>query len=111
MNLGSKTLKWSLHAAIATLFALAACDSTAPRDTLDVTIALASTGGPTISSNVDGTPRVSCQLNFSLTASGKVNATWENAIYRFYIGKDRTTAADTSVIGVADVVDGAGDTI
>jgi len=107
MNLGSKTLKWLLHAV--TLLAVAACsDSTAPRDTLDVTIALASTGGPTISSNVDGTPRVSCQLNFSLTASGKVNATWENAIYRFYIGKNRTTAADTSVIGVADVADAWG---
>ena len=27
-------------------------------------------------------PQLTCQLDFSLTASGKVNATWEDAIYR-----------------------------
>src|SRR5215510_7991931 len=86
MNLGSKTLKWSLH--LATLLAVAACsDATTPRDTLDVTIALASTGGPWVTSDINGHPQVRCQVNFSLTASGKANATWENAIFRIYVGK------------------------
>jgi len=93
----------------ATLLALAACrDATSPRTSLDVKIALASTGGPTMSSDADGNPLLTCQLNFSLTASGKVNATWEDAIYRFYAGKDRTTARDTLLIPSADVAQGWG---
>jgi len=93
----------------ATLLALAACsDSTSPRASLDVKIALASTGGPTMSSDADGNPLLTCQLNFSLTASGKVNATWEDAIYRFYVGKDRTTPRDTLLIPRADIAQGWG---
>ena len=101
--------RYSALAATATLLALAACgDSTGPRDTLDVNIVVASTGGPTMSSDADGNPLLTCQLNFGLTASGKVNATWEDAIYRFYVGKNRTTAADTLVIASADVAQGWG---
>ena len=107
MYLGSKTLKWALNAA--TLLALAACsDLTGSRDTLDVTIAVVSTGGPTFRTGADEQRLVACQLNLSLTASGKANATWENAIFRFYVGKDRTTAADTSVIPGADLAQGWG---
>jgi hypothetical protein len=99
----------SSRAMAATLLALAACsDSTSPRASLDVKIALASTGGPTMSSDADGNPQVACQLNFSLTASGKVNATWEDAIYRFYVGKDRTTPVDTLLIPSSDIAQGWG---
>lgn len=99
----------SSYAVIVTLLVLAACrDSTAPRDSLDVAIGLTSTGGPTMSSDAAGNPQLTCQLNFSLTASGKANATWEDAIYRFYVGKNRTTAADTLVIASADVARGWG---
>ena len=101
--------RWSPLAAIATLFTLASCgDSTGPRDSLDVVIALASTGGPTIGSDANGDPQLTCQLNFRLTASGKTNGTWEDAIYRFYVGKNRTTPADTLMIASADVAQGFG---
>ena len=99
----------SSRATAATLLALAACrDATSPRTSLDVKIALASTGGPTMSSDADGNPLLTCQLNFSLTASGKVNATWEDAIYRFYAGKDRTTPRDTLLIPSAEIAQGWG---
>jgi hypothetical protein len=95
--------------AAAMALALGACgDSTGPHKTLDVQIALTSTGGPTISSDANGTQQLTCQLNFSLTAAGNVSATWDNAVYRFYVGKNRTTPADTLVISSDDIVRGWG---
>src|SRR5919198_4830332 len=74
--------------------ALAAChDSTAPRG-VDVAVALLSLQGPTLSGTL-GFPLISCQLQLTATATGAGDATWLDATFRRFVGKQRTTPADS----------------
>jgi len=97
-------------AALALALAAAACrDSTnpgadgGPRPTVDVTVAVSQMHGPSLSTDPDGTVRIQCTVNLQAVATGSGSASWEDATFRWYAGKDRSVALDSEVVAASKV--------
>src|SRR4051812_12299377 len=64
---------------------------------------------PTVYS--DGSPRMDCTILLSAVVTSEGTANWEDALVRFYWGKDRRTAVDsfaTAASAIRDAFGGAG---
>ena len=89
--------------ATATL-AFAACgESTGPQSNVDVTVGVSNIVGPNINQAPQEGNRVSCDVGLFATAAGSGKAKWGAATFRWYAGKDRSVAFDSSTTTVADV--------
>ena len=84
---------------------LSACggDSTAPRPSIDVAVALSSTLGPSSNTDAQGNPLISCQLQLAATASGEGSAAWLDGMFRVFVGKNRKTPVDSFAIEASDI--------
>jgi hypothetical protein len=84
--------------------ALSACgETTAPRPTLGITVSVAELRGPTVSANGDGQPTVTCEIDLRAAAAGKGTATWLDATFRIYIGKNRSTPIDSAMVSAEEI--------
>jgi hypothetical protein len=83
---------------------LAACrDSTAPPPNVDLALALASTQGPTISTDAFGNPTISCRVQLTAAASGRGSASWLGATIRIFTGKERKDPVESRTIEASTV--------
>ena len=104
----------SLHpfrvfAVVAAVLAFSSCgDSTGPSLSTVVTVEVSALQGPTLSTDADGFPLISCGVNLRAVATGPGSAVWESAVFRWYLGPDRRTPIDSSVVPASEVRDSWG---
>ena len=78
-------------------------DSTAPGAQVDVAVSVAQIVGPNIDQAPDDGNRVACEVTLHARATGNGRASWGDATFRWYAGKDRSTPFDSSVASAIDV--------
>jgi hypothetical protein len=90
---------------IATLItgAIGCGDSTAPRQTLTVTISVTRVDAPVVQVTNDSLPSIACDVEFTATASGDGSAYWGDAKGRWYAGIDRSTPFDSVVWSAKEI--------
>jgi hypothetical protein len=86
------------------LVTLSACgDETAPRPPVDVALNVSEFQGPLIGAGGTGDPTLRCEFTLTASARGRGTATWHEATFRTYVGKDRSTPVDSVTLAAADV--------
>ena len=104
----------SLHpfrvfAVVAAVLAFSSCgDSTGPGLSTVVTVEVSALQEPTLSTDSDGFPLISCGVTLRAVATGPGSAVWESAVFRWYLGPDRRTPIDSSVVPASEVRDSWG---
>jgi hypothetical protein len=78
-------------------------DSTDPGARVDVAVAVDYIVGPNVNQAPADGNRVACQVTMSAIATGKGTATWGAATLKWYGGKDRSIAFDSSSAPAIDV--------
>src|SRR6476659_10245554 len=82
--------------AVSAIAFLAACgDSTAPEKTLSVAITVNQAPAARFETDPSGQQIIVCDLDLIARATGTGKAVWEDAVARFYFGKDRSAAVDS----------------
>jgi hypothetical protein len=104
---GSSPRRWQVAAlapALAVGLGLAACrDVPTAVAHLAVTVSVTQVTGPDFSTDTTDGFVISCDVDLRAEATGSGRVTWKDAVFRWYAGADRTTAADSSVIPAATV--------
>ena len=96
--------------ATATLALVAACgESTGPKANVDVTVGVSNIIGPNINVAPQNGNRVACDVGLFAKAVGNGKAKWGTATFRWFAGKDRSVAFDSSTTSVAVVRSAWGD--
>jgi len=95
-------------AACGLILALAACGDNpiepppSSRPEIDVTVSVTLVDGPHIEQG-DGGRIIRCDVHLKAEATGDGQATWQEAVFRWYAGVDRTTPLDTEVVTAAEI--------
>jgi hypothetical protein len=93
----------SIAAAIALILALGGCrDNTAPNAPFGVTVSLDSPPTVGTAETANG-PIMTCVISLTVTAHGSGSGSWTGATELWFIGADRTVAADTTSNAGSDV--------
>jgi len=78
-------------------------DSTGPDARLTVTVTVASLEGPSITTVSDSETTIECGIYLRAVATGSGRATWLDATFAFYVGRDRSTPIDSAIIPASDI--------
>lgn len=99
-----------IAAAVAAGLALSSCgdDSTGPSLSTVVTVEVSALQGPTFSTDGEGFPLIACVVNLRAIATGPGRAAWQSAVFRWYLGPNRSTPVDSSVVPASQVHDSWG---
>ena len=93
------------------LLASGSCkDSTAPDKALVIDLTVDGTPYYSVNDQPNGPPKILCTVNLTATARGKGTAGWSGAKALWFLGKNRTTAVDSTVNTAADIQDSFGGT-
>jgi hypothetical protein len=89
----------------AALVALSACggEGTGPSSSLNVVVSVSSLRGPAVTQLADGTPRIDCAFDLTAVASGTGTGTWLDGSFIVYVGKDKATPVDSSLISREEI--------
>jgi hypothetical protein len=93
----------ALLATPALAFAAACGESTGPQANVDVTFGVTGIIGPNINQAPAEGNRVACDVGLFAVARGNGKATWGDATFRWYGGKDRSVAFDSAVVPATEV--------
>lgn len=100
-----KSSFWRAVVVVAAAFvgALGCRDGTGPNSGVTVTVTASEPNPPVVSFGVDSQPIIECAVELHATATGTGQATWLDAVLKFYAGRDRRRPVDSTVIAVGDV--------
>ena len=92
-------------AAVAMVAACGACgrDATGPGQSLAVTVRVVQLRGPVLGTSQTGQPTIECGIDLQATGTGTGRAVWGEAVFRFFIGTDRSAPFDSVVVTALDV--------
>lgn len=110
-----RSLRGALAPAAATAVAIAvACSevtapTAAPVAHVSVAVHVERVDPPVVTRDTAGHVRVSCNVALTAVGTGTGEAKWGEAVFRWYAGKDRTTAVDSTVMIFFEVTSSWGD--
>lgn len=95
-------------AMLAALGLTSACHDRVSPERTALTVSIAERSGPSITVDAAGYSTVLCRLTLKAAATGAGHATWQDAVYRVFIGPDLTTPVDSFVIAATDIAQAFG---
>lgn len=89
-----------LPSLLASASLLAACgdDPTSPLGESTVTVVVDRVSPPATSVDPDGFPTIACVVDISASSVGNVAPAWQDAVFYWYAGRDRSTPVDSSIV-------------